>query len=206
MAATVYTVIDNKDISPTQAEYGNVPISIGRTDGKKGKSGKCIVLPAISDAVFTVIVTSAVGKSWIVDHLDDLRGKIASSLNKNGETLSSDRLGVDAMLAAMLAETHSVRLTKESIAAWFAADLASLVEAAIATRLEGISQDKLEKLVAGYSEQFQRLAGRTILAEGVKNQLVKALDLLPKEYENKLAEKLAWKLVEMDAGAVLEGL
>lgn len=202
---TMFPVVKTADAIVSD---GMVSLSIARTDGKKGKSGLCIVVPVISESVLSLVVNHEIGKAWIVDCIDGLRSKVASGINKAGNTITSDKLGIDALYIAMKAETESQRMTKDAIGAWFDTDLASLISAKIAAKMVGIAADKLAKLVDGYKVTFQTLAGRDVsMNEQVKAGLLKAMELLPAEYEHVIAGKVLEKLTEVtEATDVLTAL
>jgi len=202
---TIHPVTTTKDAVVAE---GFTTVSISRTDGKKGKSGLCIVVPVVSDSVAALVASSEIGRAWIVDHIDGLRSKIASGVHKAGETITSDKLGIEALLAAMKLETESQRMTKDAIGTWFDSDLAPLVAARLQERMQGIAADKLAKLVDGYKTGFQILAGRDpSMSEPIKTSLQRALELLPEDYDSVIATKVAEKLaVVTEATATLAAL
>jgi hypothetical protein len=187
---------------------GHIALPVSRTDGKKGKSGLCIVVPVVSDSVVSLVIQSDIGKAWLSDGIDTVRSHIASVINKAGNTITSDKLGIDGILAQMKLETESQRMTKEAIGVWFDADLAPLVSARIAEKMQGIAADKLAKLVDGYKVTFQTLAGRDVsMAEPIKAGLIKAMELLPAEYDHVIGNKVMEKLIDVsEATNVLAAL
>ena len=153
---TMYSVIKTSDVTDDQKSEASLTIlPIARTDGKKGKSGFCIVVPQVSDSVLHLVTTSDIGKAWIVDCINDMRSKLASSINKAGQTITSDKLGIDALWAAMKAESENQRMTRDAIGAWFDADMASLIAARVQEKMPGIAADKLAKILESYKENFQ---------------------------------------------------
>jgi len=202
---TIHTVTTTKDAVVSE---GFTTVSIARTDGQKGKSGLCIVVPVVSESVAALVASSEIGRAWLVDHIDGLRGKIASGIHKAGGTITSDKLGIEALLAAMKLETESQRMTKDAIGAWFDSDLAGLISARLQERMQGIAADKLAKLVDSYKAGFQILAGRDpSMAEAIKVSLQRALELLPEDYDSVIATKVAEKLaVVTEATATLAAL
>ncbi len=177
---------------------GMVAIPISRTDGKKGKSGLCIVVPQVSDAAADVIFNDERCQDWLITAINGFKSAIASAINKKNEAITSAKLGTDAILNAMRAETESQRMTKDAIGAWFDADLAQLIAARIESKMQGIAADKVAKLVEGYKARFMALAGRDVSTpDAVKEQLTVALSLLPDGYENTICEKVAEKLAEV---------
>jgi len=210
MSATAYTVKNTKDLDKDLDTTVNTVLPISRTDGKKGKSGLCIVVPCVSDSVLSLVQINPVGKQFLINCLDDLRSRIASAINKNGGMITSDRIGIDAMLAAMSKENESQRFTKESIAVWFAEYLEPLLAARIKERNAGIAADKLDKAVAGYLVSFQVLANKPDnrnMHKDIRAQLLTALSLLPEDHDTVTAEEIAARLeVIQEASASLLAL
>lgn len=179
---------------------GNTTLAIARTDGKKGKSGLCIVVPQVSDAVYSLITNSDWGKAWIVDCVDSLRSRMASQVNARGETVTAEKLGITAIEAAMRQELESQRITMDSIGKWFDSDLAGLIEGRIRAKSGGVVGDAtISKMVSAYREKFQSLAGRNVsMTPDVKLQLMAALELVTtaatargSEYESVIGSKVA---------------
>ncbi len=188
---------------------GFTALPISRTDGKKGKSGLCIVVPVVSDAVVAVVQNGAEFAPWLVAAIDDLKSRIASAINKRNDVITSDKLGTAAILAAMKADTESQRMTKEAIGEWFTSDLAQAIAARIKSKMSGIADDKVAKLVDGYKLRFMSLAGRDVsMDDKVKAQLITALELLTEEQgDSVIAVKVMEKLTEVtEASEVLVAL
>lgn len=176
----MYSVIKTADAVVTD---GSVAISIARTDGKKGKSGLCIVVPQVSDSVYSLITNSDWGKAWIVDCVDALRSRIASGIHKAGDIITADKLGITAIEVTMKQELESQRVTMDSIGKWFDADLAGLISARIRSKSGNVADAVVAKMVAAYREKFQSLAGRNVsMSADVKLQLMAALDILAAHY------------------------
>ena len=209
MTTTAYTVRNTKDVADSISEgYTMLPIS--RTDGKKGKSGLCIVVPVVSDSVVALVQASPIGKVWLAGCIDSLRSQVASKVNKLGGTITSDRIGIDALLAAMNIANESERFTKDSIASWFAEYLEPVIAARIRTKNNGIAADKVEKAVAGYLASFQILANRPdnrSMDKAIKNQLLVALGMLPEDHDTVTGNEIAARLeVVQEASANLLAL
>jgi hypothetical protein len=207
---TTYTVRNTKDLDKNLDEVSNTVLPISRTDGKKGKSGLCIVVPAVSDPVLSLVSVNAIGKQFLINCLDDLRSRMASTINKNGGIITSERLGIDAMLVAMTKENESQRFTKESIATWFAEYLEPLLADRIATKNPNIAADKLDKAVAGYLVSLQVLANKPDnrnMAKEIRAQLMTALSVLPEDHDTVTANEIAARLeVVQEASASLLAL
>lgn len=203
MTTTNYIVQKTADINETD---GFTMLPVSRTDGKKGKSGIGIKVPAVSESVLSICFSHPIGKAFFVDCIDSIRSKIASDLHKAQKQITSDRLGIDGILEAMKASTESQRMTREAIGAWFDADLAPMLCDAVRTKLPSLSDDKMAKIIAGYRTDLQTLASRSvIMGEEIKTKLSKALALLPDDYESVMGEKVIAALNELttDIGDVL---
>jgi hypothetical protein len=175
---------------------GMTAYSVSRTDGKKGKSGIVCVAPTISEAVATVFYNDTMGKAFIVDVLEGLRSRIISGLHAGSKLISDEAIGVTAMLATAKLVVEGSRMTKEAIGVWFDSDLAPLVAARIREKMQGISDDKVAKLVSGYRTAFESLSAREVgMSEEVKASLLKAMDLLPEDYDSVMGGKVLAKLV-----------
>jgi hypothetical protein len=206
MSTTNYTVRNTKEVETIGD--GMVALPVSRTDGKKGKSGLCILVPAVSESVLDCVMRDVIGRAFIVDCIDSIRSKVASSLNKSGKLILSDSIGITGILAAMKAETESTRFTKEGIAAWFAEYLDPLIGAKLSARMPGIAADKLDKLVQGYCEQLQVLANRPdnrCMPNAIKEQLIKALALLPDDHDSMVCEEIAARLDTIQEASVVLG-
>jgi hypothetical protein len=189
----MYSVVKTTDAVLTE---GMTAYSVSRTDGKKGKSGIVCVAPSISDAVTTVFYNDAMGKAFIVDVLESLRSKIISKLHADGKVISDESIGITAMLTTAKLLVEGSRMTKEAIGVWFDADMATLITARIKEKMAGISEDKVAKLVAGYRVAFESLSAREVgMSEEVKASLLKAMDLLPEDYDSVMGGKVLAKLV-----------
>ena len=196
---TMYSVIKTSDVTDDQKSEASLTIlPIARTDGKKGKSGFCIVVPQVSDSVLHLVTTSDIGKAWIVDCINDMRSKLASSINKAGQTITSDKLGIDALLAAMKAESESQRMTRDAIGAWFDSDISSIIAEKVKEKMPGIANDKLAKVLESYKENFQKLAGRDIsMPNVVRDNLLRAMEFLPAGYDSVIGGKVLEKLASV---------
>ena len=191
-----YAVHKTTDITAGDNE---ILLPISRTDGKKGKSGLCIKVNALSDAVLNVVYVDAIGKQFLINAIDKVRSEIASSLNKDGKQITDDKIGVTAILAAMKASVESQRFTKESIKVWFDEHLAALLQNAIESKYVGITSDKVLKMVNDYCDAFQMLASRAVngkyeMKTDIRNGLLRVLELLPEDHDTVTGNEIATRL------------
>lgn len=203
-----YAIVKTADAKELE---GYTLLNVARTDGKKGKSGMVVQVPALTDSVVTVIYNDAIGQAWIRSQIDGLRSDLASACNKAGNAIEADTIGVTALLAGMAAKEAAIRVSKESIAAWFAEVLQPLLAATLQGK--GIPAGIADKTIAVFSANFQKLASPEItFPDAVSSQLVKAMELIPEDSEGAelaMTEKVAVRLsaamerATVDIGALL---
>jgi len=152
-----------------------------------------------------LVTTSEIGKAYITDCIDDVRSKLASAINKAGNTVTSDKLGIDAILDFMRKESENQRMTKDAIGAWFDADLSGLIAEQIAIKYEGIAQDKIDAYLANYRAQFQTLAGRDVsMNDDIKAALMRVTDYLPEDYDSVIGGKVIEALSKVSSAKAVE--
>lgn len=213
MSIQHYTVITTKALVATPLPEHVSVIGISRNDGKKGKSGLCMAVEAITANQIQAMLLNSAGEAWMRSQLEGLQSGIASKASGSviGKTIDSKLFSVEAMLAAMQAEVASQRLSKESIGEWFDSDLRVLWALRIADKLPSIAEDKLLKLLDVLKESYQQLAGREVSMEQKKvEQLASGIAMLDDEYSNAIADKISAKLaalaVAVDPLDLLEGV
>ena len=201
-----YAVIKTSDVKELDA--GQTVIAISRTDGKKGKSGLVAVVDSFGVNDLQSAVINETGRAWVIDAINGLRSRMASELNKNGKPLNHINLGFDAIIKAMALENESQRMTKEAIGNWFDAELAELLQLAIAEKFPHVVGGALAKMVQQFKDKFQSLAGREVsMNDKEKQQLEKALFLLGEDYNHPMADKIAEKLANVtEAGSMIDAL
>lgn len=194
-ATTIYTVMETKNAAAVQPDgFHLLPIS--RTDGKKGKSGLCIQAPVVSESMLTVAFNDAVGKEWFAAQIAALQSRIASAANKAGQAITSETIGISALLVAMKGEEQAARISKESIGAWFDAGMLPLLTAALVAK--NVPEGAIAKIAEAFKGVFCKLAQREVsLTDAEAEQLTKALALIPEDSElaeDSMTEKLAVRL------------
>lgn len=198
MSITVYPVVKTTDASAINVAENFTTINISRTDGKKGKSGNCCVVPVVSDSVLVLVMQDKFGRAFLVDAIDGLRSKLASARNKDGLPITSDKIGIEALLAAMATEVTSATLSADSIGKWFDTYMAQVLMETFKARKPDAIAAQLDKLVGIYRSLFCSISGRNlIMEESQKVQLIKALDLLPEDGEvvqDALTDKIVAKI------------
>ncbi len=195
MTFATYNVLETKNVINPELE-GFTLLPVSRTDGKKGKSGICVQVPAVSESVLSLVFSHEDGKEFFTACIDKVRSQIVSGLHKGNKVISSESIGLDAILNAIkMQNEQTVRFSKEGIASWFNEELLPLLSDAIANKLPGISADKMNRIVAGYLDDFKLLAAREVMiSQEVKVKLEKAMMLLPDDYEHHVSEIISSKL------------
>ena len=212
MTATIYNVQKTTDL-PDTLPQGNTVLAVSRTDGKKGKSGLCIMVPAVSDTLISLIQSNAAGKQFISNAIDDLRSRIASSLNKAGKQITSDAIGIDALLVAMAQENESGGrvFTAESLKAWFDKALRELVVSAVKAKTP-MADDKAGAIADQFHAKLALMtakrdkAGNRYISNQDKAACIRVLELLPEGYEHPVSDELAARLDAAKDAADITGL
>lgn len=200
---TAYVLKSLKQVSKQEVPEGMRLLRVIHK-GKEKESQGCFV-PVVSDAMTQALLVKQEGLEWIKHQLQGVQEQIVRALGR--DTFSSDQIGHDAILAYLTAENVRERFSKESIAEWFKSDMASHLVTAL--HAKGITDDaKLAQILGSFLASFQLLAGRDpSMPEAIKDQLIKALNLLPEGYENPTAEKIAEKLNAVkEASAIIDAL
>lgn len=204
MTFATYSVLQAKTIPDDLDASIYTAIPIARNDGKKGKSGLAMVVDALSENSLQRILLSDAGKKWIADSLNTIRGRLASAHLAVGSQVNRDAIGVNAILAAMVAEAESQRISKESIGNWFDSDLASLVAEKVLAKLPTLAEDKVEEVVKAYRTKFQVLAAQEPSMDAdTKAALLSVLDLLPEDYSSVIGDKIMARMAKVDTSSLL---
>lgn len=207
-----YQIINLKNAVKQEPETG---FRLCRVIAKKGKVGDRMmesqgcILPATRLNTLQVLLADTVGKDWLCGKVDEVVDSLVRKAVEQGKhNIFDDQISVGAILAAMAVQESATRFSKESIGAWFDADIAPLLREAILQKVTGISEDKLDHLIKGYREDFQTLAAREVfMAPEMKAKLQKALNLLPDDYESEYsltAEKVFEKFAAAGTKAKVE--
>lgn len=204
MTFATYSVLQAKTIPDDLDSSIYTAIPIARNDGKKGKSGLAMVVDALSENSLQRILLSDAGKKWIADSLNTIRGRLASAQLATGGTVSREIVGTGAIIAAMVAEAESQRISKESIGNWFDSDLAGLVAEKVLAKLPTLAEDKVEEVVKAYRTKFQVLAAQEPSMDAdTKAALLSVLDLLPEDYSSVIGDKIMARMNKVDTSSLL---
>jgi hypothetical protein len=193
---TIHNVVEKKTIDTDKLASSQCLLSIARTDGKKGKSGLCIIADTPSQNWIQLLEHNAIGNKWITGKINELRSEIASSINKAGGTIYSSNIGYEAIVAEMGKVTESSAFTVASIETWFNTYMKPLIVARLAEK-GNISSSNIEKMASGYLKSFQILAARKdnrYMSSSIKASLVKALSLLPDDHDTTVCNEISERL------------
>lgn len=207
MSVINYTVQSTKEVK--SIPEGNVAVRIARNDGKKGKSGLCILVPVVSESFVSLMLNDVNGRAFITDAIDELRSKVASALNVKRLAITSESLGISAILAECNKLQQAQRMTVETLGLWFDDVMMAPITARLIELNPAVSDAHIAKTIKSYKEQFQTLSGQNVsFSAGIKANLIKAVDLLPDETEHTvIGEKAiaalnASKVIEVELGAL----
>lgn len=204
MTFATYSVLQAKTIPDDLDNSVYTAIPIARNDGKKGKSGLAMVVDALSENSLQRILLSDAGKKWIADSLNTIRGRLASAQLASGGTVSREIVGTGAIIAAMVAEVESQRISKESIGNWFDSDLAELIAWKVRANMPTLADDKVEEVVNAYRTMFKVLASQEPSMDAdAKAALLSALDLLPEDYSSVIGDKIMARMAKVDTSSLL---
>jgi len=178
-------VIKVADVKPTAQQ---VCISIARIDGKKGKSGMCVVAPRMTENTLQVLLMKPEGKAWFFKQVYSLAGNLLTAQHKAGKLLDDSMINVTALASAM-ARLAAEKLTVEQLEAWFDETLATALHAKILAAYPTATPEKLAAMVAGYKAAFAKLATKEPSMQ-VKTQLMNAVSTVGLEDTDYIGEQV----------------
>jgi len=166
----------------------------------KGKNKKLdesmgVFIPALSNAAVQLVTMDSIGIEWVRGKLETLQESLIKKQAESGKLAVFDSVfDTEAMLAAMKAENSTARFSKESIAAWFDANLREIITARIKEKMPNLNESNVSRMVENYLAAFQvcaeREANRSMTPE-VKAQLLRVMELLPEDHESPVALRIA---------------
>jgi hypothetical protein len=159
MSIINYTVFNPATNAPELAD-GFVQLTINRASKEKGIAGRSVQVPEISESVLALVFNTEKGKKFFAAALDTVRAGICKKIVDAGGLITSDKIGIDGILANIESFTAGNRLTKEAIAEWFGRVMAPILVAKIEAKYPGISNEKKDKILAPYLAGYQECAAR----------------------------------------------
>lgn len=174
----------------------------GRTIESQG-----VLIPVISLPMLNGIMADPNGQQWLCSKVQDVQDTIIRKLIGAGKaSFFDDQIGLHAVLKVMTAEVESTRFSKESIKGWFDAHLRGLLVAKLAERNPAMQQSVILKLCDQFMERFMSLAGRNVSMDlKTKDQLLKAVELLPEDHESATATEILERLQEVGEDSGIAG-
>lgn len=162
------------------------------------------------DEVSTLMRDESVGYE-IIKMLEGIQDKIIRGILMNpentGKELNATDVSAEMIVAFIKAEqeatSESFRLSGEKIAAWFSANLSTLLATAVKANKPNISDKLLAETLESFSKHFQTLARKEVnMKDSVKKQLEKALALLPDDHSDVITEAVSKKLADASEATV----
>lgn len=202
-----YNVESLKVISKKEVPAANrLARIIYKKDRKTGieKDSKGLWVAEITGNMLQLIANDERGAEFLKGKIAEVQDSIIRKLIDTGKiVINSDEIDHNVILAAMAQSNESVRFSKESIAAWFSEHMKQPLEDAIRSKMAGISNDKLNKLISNYLESFQILAQRQpSMSNEIKTGLIRAMEFLPEDHDSVVACTIASKLSEVQEASV----
>jgi len=167
---------------------------VAKGKNKKLAESMAVVVSCVGNNVAQSLMLNEVGAEWMRGKIEELQdGMIRKQVEGGADRIQYESINIDAMLAAMKADNAATRFSKESIAAWFDADLREVLGCKILEKMTGLDQKTLDKMLDNYKSLFQvcaeREANRSMAAD-VKGKLIRAMEFLPEDYESATAERI----------------
>lgn len=174
----------------------------GRTVESQG-----VLIPVVSLAMLNGITADVNGQQWLRSKVQDVQDALIRKMIGAGKvSFFDDQIGIDACLRVMAAEMESTRFSKESIKVWFDGSLRGLLAARLSEKNPAMQQSVILKLCDQFLERFVSLAGRNVSMDlKTKDQLLKAIELLPADHESATATEIMERLQEVGEDSGIAG-
>lgn len=179
-------------------------------EANAGKVSQFCQLPEVTPAFAQAFISHEKGLGLVQDYIASLQNKVVRKVYlENGRSPCDADLMLDALFNVGEAESENVRLTKESIAAWFELTKGKIANFLASTRVDGFEQMdtdakaqfwanesglKFIQIASNYKVMFMELAARKpSYLEGVKEkvEMVCAAVMEGTALEEKMLEKLS---------------
>ena len=195
-------VIAKKDM-PAMHRLARIIFKKDRKTGVE-KDSKGLWINAITDNMMQVVASHETGAEYLRNVIAGVQDGIIRKLIEQGKlVVSSDEIDVDHIIAAMAAANETERFSKESIKLWFVEHMTPALTVAIRNKMTGISDSKLNQLLANYLDSFQVLAGRNpSMSNEIKAGLIRAMEFLPEDHDSVVACTIAEKLNSVTEASV----
>lgn len=178
----------------------------GQIEGKSTDS-MGVIVPVVGISFLNGIMADSNGQQWLrqqVESVQDLL--IRRAIGAGKLAIFDDAIDVGACLRVMAADMESTRFSKESIKVWFDAHLRGLLAARLAEKNPAMQQSVVMKLCDQFLDRFMSLAGRNVSMDlKTKDQLLKAIELLPEDHESATCNELLERLQEVGENSGIAG-
>jgi len=198
------STIQFKELKTVNALSVPVGMRVARIIKKKGETSLAAFVPALSAEFISGFIAKPDVTEWLRGKLEEVQDRILRPY-ATGEnaTASVDAISEEAMLIAIAQEKESGRLSKAGIEAWFKADMLPRLTATLLKK--GLKDTQIVEAAKMFNDGFCILAGKEpSMKTALKAQLEKALLLFEDDYNNRVAEMIATKLVDIQEAKVVE--
>lgn len=207
MAYQIEALTRFKKVEPKAGErIARLLAKKGLIEGRAVES-QGVLIPVVSLAMLNGIVADTAGQQWLRGKVQDVQDGIIRRLIGAGKaSFFDDQIGLDACLRVMAADMESTRFSKESIKAWFDAHLRGLLAARLSEKNPAMQASVILKLCDQFLDRFMSLAGRNVTMDlRTKDQLLKAIELLPEDHESATCNELLERLQEVGEDSGIAG-
>lgn len=199
-SSAVYGLTELKNVPAeyaVKAGYREVRIIVkGNAKGNEGKTSQYCQLPEVSHAFATAFTNSEKGMNLVQDYIASLQNQIVRKVYMtSGRSPCESDLSMDALFELGASVSENVRLTKESLAAWFEANKAGIANFLAVSRGAAIDSD-------GFWNSEEGLKYLQI-AMNYKNLIVSLAERKP-AFQNDVKAKIELVLANVMTGTALE--
>ncbi len=207
MAYQIENLTRFKKVEPKAGErIARLLAKKGSIEGRSMES-QGVIVPVVSLAMLNALVSDTAGQQWLRGRVQDVQDSLIRKMIGAGKaSFFDDQIGLDACLRVMTADMESTRFSKESIKVWFDSSLRSLLAARLSEKNPAMQASVVQKLCDQFMERFMSLAGRNVSMDlKTKDQLLKALELLPEDHESATAAEVLERLNEVGEDSGIAG-
>lgn len=207
MAYQIEALTKFKKVEPQAGErVSRLLAKKGMIEGRTVES-QGVLIPVVSISMLNGIVADVNGAQWLRGKVQDAQDGIIRRLIGAGKaSFFDDQIGLDACLKVMSSELESTRFSKESIKGWFDAHLRGLLAARLSEKNPAMQSSVVQKLCDQFLERFMSLAGRNVSMDlKTKDQLLKAIELLPEDHESATCNEVIERLQEVGEDSGIAG-
>ena len=152
--------------------------------------------------IFNAIETQPLVADWIISKFEEVQDTlIRETLGDTGTSVHATDIGIDKVIAHIVAQqtrerATSTRLSAQSIKDWFAGYAATIAEAVAAKTGLPATSDKVARVVSAFADNMALLAGKKRLPVEKAEQLLKALDTISASLQEGEADSMVDTLLD----------